>query len=118
MAELPQLARVVKIIDPFTLVINKGSRHGVTELNHLVLFTYGDDLDDPETGEPLGKLEIVKGRGKVKHLQETMTTIVSATVRRQRPSVVFIPIGGTEPDYPQVMVEFDDPQVGDLVRIV
>ena len=113
MAERP-LARVVKLIDPYTLVINKGSRDGVTDIMQFLVFAYGEELIDPETEEHLGKLEIVKGRGRVKHLQEGMTTIESADTRKVPPTFTL----SNFPAEPTVrVVAFDDPKVGDFVRI-
>jgi hypothetical protein len=112
MAE-PQLARVVKVIDPYTVVINKGRKDGVHWQNSFLVFELGEELTDPETGEDLGKLEIVKGQGEVKHLQDTITTVRSSTTRKQHRSIV---LPGQD-EYSEVLNEFEEPKVGDLVRI-
>lgn len=72
------MARVVKVIDPFTLVINLGSNQGVMKGDQFLIYSLEPEaLIDPETGENLGFLEIVKGTGSVTHVQEKMSTIKS-----------------------------------------
>jgi hypothetical protein len=125
MAE-PQLALVVKVIDPYTVVINKGSRHGVHFQHEFLIFENGEELKDPETGESLGKLEIVKGRGEVKHLQESLTTIRSSTTHQQRASYGLGGSYGTpgaiilaqQPEYTDVVNAFENPKIGDFARVL
>lgn len=68
--------QVVKVIDPNRLAINRGSRHGVKVGQHFVFYDQcSEELTDPETGESLGRLELVKASGKVEHVQERMSLI-------------------------------------------
>ena len=72
------LATVAKIIDPYTLVINKGSMDGIKMDQEFLIYEESkEDIIDPVTKESLGKLEIVKGTGEVVHLQKRMATIES-----------------------------------------
>lgn len=71
-------AKVIYINDDKTqFVINKGSIHNVSELRKFLIVELGEKIVDPDTGEDLGALEIVKGYAKVHHIQEKMTTLIS-----------------------------------------
>ncbi len=75
--------KVLKVIDDYTLVINKGSSDGVTSRCRFLIYHLGEEVFDPDTGEGLGELEIVCGEGRPEHIQERITTITSSkqTVR-------------------------------------
>lgn len=85
-SESSYFASVVRVIDQYSVVINKGSDDGVSKGDQfLVYFIETDELLDPETGESLGKLEVVRGTGSAVHVQEKMTTVKSnRTVSRGR----------------------------------
>ena len=71
-------ASVVRIIDEYTVVINRGSDHAVSKGDQfLVYYVDPEELKDPETGESLGTLEIVRGTGSAVHVQPKITTIKS-----------------------------------------
>lgn len=59
------------------VVINKGTSDGISIGQRFLIFGYGKQITDPSTGEVLGKLEIVRGTGKVTHVQEKISTITS-----------------------------------------
>jgi hypothetical protein len=69
--------RVARIVGDDSIVINRGSSHGVKEGERFVVFAEGDEVTDPDTGEALGRLEIVKARVVAAHVQEKMTTCVA-----------------------------------------
>ena len=70
--------KVVSLIDKYKVVINAGSNQGVKIGQRYLLYTLSnEDITDPDTNESLGFLEIVKGTGKVIHVQEKMCTIES-----------------------------------------
>ena len=75
-------AIVVKIIDELKIVINKGSRDNI-KLNQrfLVYHLEEEETIDPITKESLGKLELVKGTGKVIYIQEKMSIIESDMIK-------------------------------------
>lgn len=74
-------ASVVKIIDEYNVVINRGSDHGVSQGDEFVIYyEEQEELFDPETGEKLGQLEIVRGTGFATHVQPKMATIKSSTM--------------------------------------
>ena len=66
---------VAKVIDHRTVVLNKGAQDGISEGNKFVVFNLGEEVHDPKTGESLGILEEVKGKGKVVHVQDRVCTI-------------------------------------------
>lgn len=76
-------ATVIKQIDKHTLVINKGYEDGVTEDDIFLIYSLGEVLKDPKSGAELGRLELVHGKGSVKHLQQKMTTLTSCTFIEQ-----------------------------------
>jgi hypothetical protein len=70
--------KVVKCIDDYNVIINLGSRDGVTEKDLYLIYNLGEEIFDSETHESLGILEIVCGEGKPTHIQEKMTTLTSS----------------------------------------
>ena len=72
-ARLAIEGRVARILNDRSIVINRGSGGGVREGMRFVVFTELDDVADPESGESLGRLELVKARVVASHVQEKMT---------------------------------------------
>lgn len=70
--------RVVDMLSPISLVINKGSNDGVTPNNKFLIYRLGKEIIDPETKENLGTLEIVCGEAQPEHIQEKITTVISS----------------------------------------
>jgi hypothetical protein len=69
---------VAKVLDEYTLVINRGSNQGVKEGQRFLIYELSnEEVKDPATEESLGYLEIVKGIGKVTHVQDRLSTLVS-----------------------------------------
>ena len=68
-------ALVAEILDRWKVVLNKGSKDGVSDGDKFVVFGLGGEIHDPKTGESLGKLEEIKGKGKAIHVQDHMCTI-------------------------------------------
>lgn len=69
--------RVARILGDESIVINRGSAHGVKAGDRFVVFVESDEVKDPESGASLGRLEIVKARVVAAHVQEDMTTCVA-----------------------------------------
>lgn len=67
--------KVAKVINDYELVINVGSNKGLIEGSRFIVYSLGNEIFDPDTHESLGKLEIIKGTGKVTHVQEKMAII-------------------------------------------
>lgn len=66
--------KVAKIIDVYTVVINRGLEHGVEEDMRFVIYEPGEEIKDPDTGDLLGKFEYVKAKVKVVNVQEKFST--------------------------------------------
>ena len=66
--------KIAEIIDEYTVVINQGHEHGVEEDMRFVIYDPGEEINDPDTGESLGKFEYVKAKVKVVNVQEKFST--------------------------------------------
>ncbi|MCK4357360.1 MAG: hypothetical protein KAW92_01205 [Candidatus Cloacimonetes bacterium] len=66
--------KVAKIIDVYTIIINKGSEHGVEEDMRFVIYEPGEDVKDPDTKKSLGNFEYVKAKVKVTYVREKFAT--------------------------------------------
>jgi hypothetical protein len=62
--------KVAKIIDEYTVVINKGSDNGVEENMRFIIYEKGKEIIDPDSKESLGYFEYVKGKVKVDIVNE------------------------------------------------
>ncbi len=77
--------RIVKILDESHIVANFGLRDGVSNGDRFVVFEAGEEITDPETGESLGELELVKAHIEAVHVQDRMTLLTPfAVVSGQR----------------------------------
>ena len=70
------VGRIVKIFHDSLMLANIGLDHGVRFDDELALFEWGEEIVEPETGESLGRLEVVKARLRAAHVQPTMTLLV------------------------------------------
>lgn len=86
--------RVIKVIDEYRLVINKGSDDGIMENNLFLIYHLGEELFDPDTKQSLGILELVCGEGKPEHIQAHLTTLVTSK-RKTKPSKKVVKHGGS-----------------------
>lgn len=119
--------KVVSLIDKYKVVINAGSNQGVKIGQRYLLYTLSnEDITDPDTNESLGFLEIVKGTGKVIHVQEKMCTIESdnykvlpKTIKRKNARYsLFSEPYEEEIESEREQLPFDNPALGDLVKRV
>lgn len=128
------LARVVHVDEdwghgPFELVIGWGSDHGVKVGDRFLIFGHGPRILDPESGEDLGVLEVVRGRGVVTHVQDRIATVRSIekgrprgatrrVVRQPAMGALSIALGGVVEE--EITADEDRPfanaQRGDLAR--
>lgn len=113
--------RVVEVINDCKIVIDKGSRDGVKENQLFLIYKFGKEIFDPETNESLGVLEIICGEGKTIHIQERITTLVTANVEHTKITTKRISknmfgdtIESTEPETTQI--PFDNVSVGCLFK--
>lgn len=122
-------ARVVEVLeDDDRVVLNRGSRDGIKVGLRFLVFGHGQEMRDPETGESLGVLEIVRGEGVITHVQEKISTLSSARksegikrkVVRRTPSNFLAYMGTTEEETfeEREPLPFNNPAVGDYARRV
>jgi len=82
-------AAVIKVIDEYKIVINKGSRDGIKNGQRFLIYAETDELlQDPVTLEGLGNLEISKGTGKIIYVQEKWATIESDRTKAPNKKIV------------------------------
>ena len=121
-------ASIIKVIDGFNIVINRGSNDKVSKGDHfLVYYTDSEELIDPETGESLGKLEVVRGTGVAIHVQPKITTIKSDRYTNKG-RTIRKPAGGLSLSHAlgigsevieenaKDLIPFDEPSIGDKVK--
>lgn len=76
-------AKVVHILDEFTIVINSGSDQEVKQGMKFLIVGLGEFIRDPDTNEVLEQLEVVRGRAEVVHVQARLSTLRSIEVEKQ-----------------------------------
>jgi hypothetical protein len=77
--------KIARILSPTRVVLAAGAEHGVRPGMEFIIYDLSDPIFDPDTKEPLGQLELHKGRVKVIHIQDKLCT--AATLPRK----VYIP---------------------------
>jgi len=70
-------AKIVATPSKYLVVINKGAEHGVEPGQKFLIVGLGDLITDPDTGEELGKLEMLRGKVTAVHVQEKISTLES-----------------------------------------
>jgi hypothetical protein len=70
---------VVDILDSSHVVLNVGANAGVKPRDRFVIFANNREVRDID-GRSLGFLELVKGFGRVSHVQETMCILATDIV--------------------------------------
>jgi hypothetical protein len=102
-------AMVAEVIDDYKVVINRGVLHGVKVGDRFLIYKLTDEIIDPETKEPLGRLELSKGTGKAILVLEKMALIESDREKRT--------IGGTlESIISPEKLPFDKPKQKDKAK--
>lgn len=122
-------AAIVKVIDECKVVINRGALHKVTKGQQFLIYKLSEEeIKDPTSGESLGYLEIIKGTGKIVHVQERISTIESnkrgpserRIVRKRSSSPFYSNFTGEEEEESIVpsgyLVPFDEPIIGDKAK--
>jgi hypothetical protein len=105
--------RVAAVLDRFQVVLNKGAKDGIRLGESFLIFAMGPEVEDPVTGQNLGPIELVKGRGKVIHLQDTMATLRSSD---ENPIYSSLPGFGRPQPIRYEEQPFRDIEVGDVAR--
>lgn len=122
--------KVAHVIDEYTIAINAGSDIGIKLGQRYLLYQLSsEEIFDPDTHESLGYLEIVKGTGKVTHLQEHMCTIKSDDCSTVPIKITRKPLSPKSSWFSSTfstveeettssteLFPFEDPRIGDLVK--
>ena len=85
-AAQPIRGKVARVLNSREVAINKGSDAGVkVGMIFKILSTKGSEIEDPDTGEPLGSVDLIKTSVKVTVMQERIA--VASTYRSRRVNV-------------------------------
>jgi hypothetical protein len=117
-------ATVVAVIDEYRVAINRGARDGVKQGQRFLVYEVGEEeIKDPETGESLGHLEIVRGTAKVVHVQELLATLESdqtapreKTIRRGVGGAWLLGMHQEEVIHSPTTIPFDHAKASDKAR--
>lgn len=127
MSEDKEEAKVAYVESTTRVVINRGKKQGVRLGERYLIYSLGPNIKDPDTGNPLGQLEVVKGRGRVIHAMDNMATIETesrtVTVRRHKTPSPLAGIGDLFKTHEVIEEkvpgeEFYDVQEGDMARLI
>lgn len=75
--------KVVNALDKFTVVVNRGGNHGMKVGDKFLLVGLGELIIDPDTREELERLEIVRGKAVVTHVQDKISTLYSSELEKK-----------------------------------
>jgi hypothetical protein len=122
----PVTGRIVKDLDVDRWVLNAGLEAGVEAGDRFVVFELGEEVTDPETGQSLGALELVKGYLRVAHVQARMSVAElesrAKAAAPPAPQILSAQLASTSTAVPGVLPggrpSSVDPRVGDHVRRV
>ena len=109
------LPRVAKVLDSGKLVLNVGRADEVSVGDNFLIFSLGEEILDPVTNESLGRLEIIKGRGKVDHLQDRLCTIRPIQIERRVPKQGLAAALGAY-DTENIHTKFENAEFGDFAK--
>ena len=78
--------KVARILDKRRIALNLGYVNGVSVGMYFdIIDPNGQDIEDPDTGDPLGSIEFPKVRVRVTHVQEKLA--VATTYREKKVNV-------------------------------
>jgi len=120
--------KVIGIITPYQIVLNKGTEDGVKNGLRVLVYGLGQEMRDPDTNEVIEQLEIIRGRGKVVHTQKKICTVdctdvqeTPTTIKKRSGIQPYISIFGSgeteESEIRRTQLPFTDVQIGDRARI-
>lgn len=119
--------QVVHILSEFEVVIDAGANDGLKPGMKALVYTQGPMIMDID-GSPLEALEIVKGIGRISHLQGRIATLgslettpSSRTIKKTTGgfglALGLVPNVTEEAMAPEA-APFRGPQIGDLIRLL
>ncbi len=108
MKHIKKRIRVTNVLSPSQVILNIGSRDGVSENDEFIIYGLSEDeIIDPDTGKSLGHFEHYRGVGIVEQVQGTMCILNALPANRFGPfKLVANSISGI----------FNNPQIGDYAK--
>lgn len=79
--------RIIKILDQYRVIIDVGADSGIKRSMDFIIYSEGETVKDPESNEDLGRLENVKARVKVSHIQKRFSILESSETETRTPEV-------------------------------
>ena len=113
-----KLAKIASVIDEYRVVINAGKKDGVEIGHRFLIYKIGDEILDPDRKESLGRIEVVKGKGEVIHVQDRMATLQTTEkheIQRRPMGLLAIAQSLEVTKEPKAFIE---PEVGDIARFI
>ena len=80
MSSMALYGKVIRIFDETTLLVNIGSKDGMKRGDNVFVVEAGEEITDPDTGESLGDLEMVKAELTAVDIQERMSVLKTISV--------------------------------------
>lgn len=69
--------RVIKILDNERVIVNLGLNSGIKRNMKFYIFEYGEEIEDPISKKKLGRIEHIKHRVRVDHVQDNFCVMIS-----------------------------------------
>jgi hypothetical protein len=119
-----KIFKVIKVINNMKIVINGGISDELKSSMRFLVYENGEDLIDPDTGDNLGSLEIIKGKAKINHIQDRITTLEPIEInipsrRIIRKTGIMLGFGQVEETGDEwEQKPFENVKEGDLVKII
>lgn len=113
-------AKIATIIDEYRIVINAGRAAGVKIGQQFLIYKIGDEVFDPDTKLSLGRVEIIKGKGEVIHVQESMATLQTTEkheIKRLPAGLLGLSLAASF-EVTREPKAFINPEVGDFARLL
>jgi hypothetical protein len=79
--------KVIRIFSETSLLVNLGKNDGVERGKRLAVIERAGDVKDPDTGESLGELELVKTELVAVYVQDRMSTLKTESLASDTMSV-------------------------------
>ena len=119
--------KVVNVNSPYQVVLNCGADNGVTVGTAFQIYGIGSMIKDPDTKEDLERLELLRGEGKVTHVQAKICTVDSTmaeeatrSIKRTAGSPLLAALSGQSVETESIRKKkpFADVQIGDRARAI
>jgi hypothetical protein len=121
-----KIIKVIHINTPYQIILNLGIEDGIKVGDSFLIYGLGPIIVDPDTGEEYERLEIVRGRGKVTHIQSKICTVDSIlfeekpkTIKRSKQDPFISAFGKGTTEETEILrekLEFNEVQIGDRAR--